>query len=358
MLGAGKAALLANYASFRLRRKLQGVRTLPEHAHKSWAIAPPETVTMPPTLALDGEFERIQAFQEWTTEDVERRRTYGGEITYPAVMAYEYHDAILYNGSVFAAGAEQRIRPDNVLPPEPKNHPVIDIGDGALATSFLGLKYFGHWMKDDAPLSLLAEEYGTPFVLTPPPWRHVDGYRDLLGVPSLCAENARIKKLVMFEDEPTTSHKGVRLRKMRSRVQKKLGSPKASGQRVFITRGISDKPGRIFVNEKEIADRLSRQEGFTILDPSQMGVDAFIEALYGASLIVSSEGSQSAHIYYLLQKGAGVIDITSPFRFNSPKKCFSYLLGLRFGYIVGDPANDGFSADYDRLMRTVELFGA
>lgn len=364
MFDLNRAALMAAYARFRVQRRLSGVHNLFDRAEKNWVIAPPETIKTPPSIVLDGEFDRIRVVEQWSTPDVEKRRMLGGAFDRPAVMAYEFKDAILYQGSIIAAGAEKRILPNEHRASSAKNNPVKVIDEGALAGSFLGLMYFGHWLKDDAPLSLLAEEYGTPFSPSPPSWHaaqfretHIGGYIDFLDVPWSQAENVRCKKLIMFDDEDFTTHKGRRLERLRSRAYKKLGAPKVTGRRIFIKRGIADKGVRRFGNEVEIAAHLEA-EGFLVVDPSKMNVVEIANAIHGAALVVAAEGSHQVHSIFTLAKGAGLLAISPPDRFCTVNKRWTDLLGLRYGFMVGDPAEEGFTADYDRLRRTIDLFGA
>lgn len=363
MLDFNRAALMANYARFRLQRRLSGVRNIFDHAKKSWIISPPETIETPPSLALDGEFDRIRAVEQWTTPEVERRRLLGGAFDRPAVTAYEYRDAILYKGSVFAAGAEKRILPFEHQAPPSTDHPVERFDEGALAGSYLGLMYFGHWLKDDAPLSLLAMEYGTPFSPSPPSWHaaqfketHIGGYIDFLDVCWRQAQNVYCKKLIMFDDEDFTTHKGARLERLRTRAFDKLSAPKRTGHRVFIKRGIPDKGVRRFGNEEEISARLEA-EGFAIVDPSKMNVIEIANVIHGAALIVAAEGSHQVHSIFTLPRGAGLLAVNAPERFCTVNKRWTDLLGLRYGFMVGDPAEEGFTADYDRLRRAIDLFG-
>ena len=363
MVGLNRMALMAGYARFRVQRRFSGAKNLFDQAQKTWTVAPPETIETPPSIVLDGEFDRIREVEQWTTPEVERRRMQGGPFDRPAVTGYEYKDAILYQGSIIAAGAEKRILPYEHNAPRSKEHPVETIDEGALAGSYLGLMYFGHWLKDDAPLSLLAEEYGTPFSPSPPAWHaaqfretHIGGYIDFLDVPWRQAENVRCKKLVLFDDEDFTTHKGARLERLRARAMEKLGAPVETERRVFIKRGIADKGVRRFGNEADIAARL-KADGFSIVDPSKMNVIEIATALHGAALVVAAEGSHQVHSIFTLPKGAGLLAISAPDRFCTVNKRWTDLLGLRYGFMVGDPAEEGFTVDYDRLRRTIDLFG-
>jgi hypothetical protein len=353
--------ILLHYARFRLWRRCFGALDFYAVAHKRWVIAPAEDLVTPASITLADEFERIGKVEHGSTLDIERRRTIGGVFSRPPVCAYQFRDAILFQGSVFAHNAEKRVLPYGAKPPPSSAFPVVETQDAALCGSYLGLTYFGHWLKDDAPLSLLADAFGTPLSPSPPAWHaaqfadsHIGGYVKLLNLPWRQAENAICRSLVVIDDEDFTTHKAKRLEALRGRMRARIG-PTPAGRRVFIRRGVPDAGPRLFHNENLVIEALAA-DGFEVLDPSQLNVEELARALSGADLVVGVEGSHQVHAIFSLRAGAGLLAITPPQRFTTVNKRWTDLLGIRYGYLVGEPESEGFRVDIDRLRRTIDLF--
>ncbi|GEM_PF-1108574 len=359
--GFDRAQLLAKYGLFRIRRKLHGARAFYGAADQSWVIAPAERQATPPSRILPGETEKIVKLEDRTTKEIENLRIAGGVFERPPVTAYRYSNAILFRGSVFAKGCEHKVLPYPFTPPPSREHPVETIDEGALAGSYLGLQYFGHWLHDDAPLALLADQFGDPVSPGPPAVHakghkesHIGGYVKLLDLPWRSAENVNFRSLVVINDEAPTPHKGPRLRLLRERVAAKLGAPEKK-KRVFIRRGIQSGGVRKFCNEPEIENALSA-DGFEVLDPTMMSVDEIAGVLHGAELVVGMEGSALTHAMYFLPEGGGMLAITPPERFNSYCKVSCDLLGLQYGIVIGDRQAEGFCVNASNVRRTCDLF--
>ena len=356
-----RATINSKYTAFRLSRRLFGEKPLYQTAEKQWEIAPPETQKTPPSIRLPGQEDKIVEFEENTTREIETVRLNGGAVERPAVMAYQYSNAMIHRGGVFGQGGHKQILPHWITPPVSSEHPVIKVDEGALAGSYLGLRYFGHWLHDDAPLSLLAKEFGEAYSPTPPFMHaaghsdsHVAGYVDLLQLPWKAAENVLFKSLVVCDDEAFTSHRGERLRKLRDRLKEKLGPP-SSPKRLYVRRGISDEGVRKYHNEDEVAAALQK-EGFVILEPTTMSVAEIATLAHGAEFVVSLEGSHMAHSLYFLREGGGMLAISPPERFATLFKCAADLMNFQYGFVVGDCEEEGFSVDVDNLKRTIDLY--
>lgn len=360
---ARRADLDRRIFAFRAARKLGLQQSLEAAAERVFDIAPAETQQTPPSICLPGQFEKARIIEKDSTHEIEARRVSGGSFERPPVRAFRLRNAVLSGGVVYAGRAAKAIWPEDVQRPSTADHDVDHVAEGALAGSFLGIRYFGHWLKDDAPLSLLAEQYGEPVSPTPVslhakefPETHIGGYAASLDLKWRPADEVRFGALTLFDDEDMTTHKGARIRALRERVAKKLGrAPR--GRRVFIKRGVADAGVRRFRNEDEVAMRLER-EGFVTLDPSKSNVSMIAETLYGADLVAGAEGSNTVHALFFMADGAGFFSITAPDRFCTVNKRWTDLIGARYGLMTADPHPDGgFVADIDDVLRSVALFG-
>lgn len=366
-----RADLAARRVGFRVARRLGRSLNLVDLAEKAWEVAPSAMLHMPPSVCLPGEFEKARDIAFWTTWEVETRRVRGGPVALPPVNAFMVRDAILHRGSVYKGRGELLIVPQgevevlrrSVEPYESSEYPVVDIAEGAITGSPLGMLFFGHWLCDDAPLALLASEYGEAVSPTPPNIHRsamsedqIAAYARLLELPWRCEENVRFKQVVFFQDEEYTAHKGARLEHLRERLKARLGAA-VRRKRVFVRRGVADRGPRKFVNEEAVIEALAR-EGFDVITPSEMTVEEITAALHGVELVVGVEGSQIAHSLLCLPRGGGLLLIMPPFRFGTGIKRRTDAIGVHYGFIVGDPQEEGFTVDAASLLRTIELVEA
>lgn len=349
------------YLAMRGYQKLPPRRSMSECASKTWEIAPSRTWTTKPMIALAGQFEKILKFDELTTVKTERTRFFGGEVTDAPLQAYEFKNVMLYRGAIVAWKNSHQVLPYGVEPARLSDVNAVRINEGALSGSYLGLKYFGHWIHDDTPLSLLAEEYGEPISPTPVNMHpneiketHFNGYVRLLDLHWRPEDAVIFDKLTMFNDVECTIHRGQRLQVLRERVAKKMGRAKKS-KRVFILRGIKDHGIRNFVNEREVAAALEA-DGFSVVDPLLLSVDEIAEKLYGAEIVVGMEGSHPAHAIPFIDQDGMLLMISPPERYNSPIKRIYDVLDVSYGNIVGDKVSNGFTASIDDIRRTIDLY--
>lgn len=354
LTGLTQAHLSLRYAAFRARRRLRALAEFADCADRTWNVADAAPVMTEPALCLSGQAEKIKTLFD-TTWEVERQRIAGGRVERKAVVGYELSNAALVYGSILCKRSEKRVIPHDRGPRPSKLSPVVDAKRGALSASYLGLLYFGHWLRDDSALELLASEYGETVSLPPPSeWVHCDDYRRVLDLKSRVVGAARFKKLVIFDDEDFSPHKAARFQMLRARAAQ-LGNG-GGHSAVFLSRGLRDGGGRAFNNEAEIAEALAA-DGFTILDPMKASVQDFARVLGGADLVVGPEGSQFAHAALFLRPGAGLLAITSPHRFVTSHKRWCDAIGVRYGFVVPDDREGGLNVNIDELKRTIDLFG-
>ena len=122
---------------------------------------------------------------------------------------------------------------------------------------------------------------------------------------------------------------------------------------VYLRRGKSAER-RELVNEDEIAERLL-QVGASVLQMEETPTESIIEYLLGAEVVIGVEGSQLCHAVHTLREGGAIVVIQPPFRFYNAHKDWADALGMKYGFVVGDPAENGFELDPDDLLRTIDL---
>lgn len=327
---------------------------LSDVARRRWVVHPAVTERRPPALFLDGQLDRVVAVQEETTLAFELARVLGGEVEHVATMAYDLADATIVGGSIYAGRARVRLLPTPFLPAALR--PVEDELDrAALDCTYVGNRYFGHWLLDDCPLHLLAREHAPPVGVARPAYAHEDDYLRLWGFTTRRTASARVRTLTVFQDHGQNPSKRSRLERLRAPVLGRVPSRTWPG--VYLRRGRSGVQ-RLLINEDEIEARLSRR-GFGIIDAETTSVREILAACAGTRAVVGVEGSQMAHaLLGLAAPGGIVVALQMPWRFNNLFKDLADCLGFRYAFVVGTRDPGGFRVDPEELERTLDLAGS
>jgi hypothetical protein len=336
------------YASRRLLRR--GGLPVAAAARRSWIVHPAERARRPRALFLDGHLDRVEAFQEETTREAERARVLGGVVEHAAVRVHELPGAILAGGSVYAGGARVPLAPGSLLDAVSHRAPVV-LDRAAVDCTWVGNRYFGHWLTDDCTLHLLARDLAPPIGVERAAYLQEEGYLRLLGLRSWKLSGARIGALLVFEDFAQGSHKRARYERLRAALAAHAGPRPAAG--VYLRRGASGVH-RPLANEVEIEARLARR-GFAVVDPEATSAEELVRACAGAASVVAVEGSALAHGVLTVAPGGALVALQPPWRFNNVVKDYADCLGLRYAFTVGMRVEEGFRIDPDDLDRTLDL---
>lgn len=93
------------------------------------------------------------------------------------------------------------------------------------------------------------------------------------------------------------------------------------------------------------------------MEPALLGARDVALRTLDARVVVSVEGSHLSHILYTLADDGVLVVLQPPDRFALPYKEFTDCLGMRFAFLVGHPADGGFSippADLPAILDRVE----
>jgi hypothetical protein len=301
---------------------------------------------------LEGQLDRVVGVQEETTMEFELARVRGGEVLHAATMAYELQDAAVVDGSVYAGGERLRLL-DGAFRMATLRRPEQEIDRAALACTYVGNRYFGHWIADDCTLHLLAREHGQPVGAARAPYGQEGAYRRIWEMETRSLASALVRSLVVFQDYAQNEGKRRRYEWLRTRVQKQgAGTPRRGA---YLRRGKAGSQ-RVLTNDAEIEERLVRR-GFVSLDPAALTVEEVVKACSGVSCVVSVEGSHLAHGLMNVAPGGALIALQPPARFNNVYKDRADCAGLRYGFVVGTPDGAGFRMDADEGARTLDLVG-
>jgi hypothetical protein len=326
---------------------------IPDVARRTWVVHPAITERRRPALFLVGQLDHIEGVQEETTLEFELARVLGGDVVHAATVGYEITDATVVGGSVYASRARIRLLPTPFLPAALR--PVEEELDrAALDCTYVGNRYFGHWLLDDCPLHLLAREYAPPVGVARPAFTHEGDYVRLWGFERRWLRSARVRSLTVFQDHGQNPSKRVRHEWLRAQV---LGrAPSRPWPGVYLRRGRSGVQ-RLLTNEDEVEDRLSRR-GFAIVDAEARTVEEILAVCAGTRAVVGVEGSQMAHaLLGLAAPGGTIVALHPPWRFNNLFKDVSDCVGFNYAFVIGQRDIGGFRVDAGDLERTLDLAG-
>jgi hypothetical protein len=332
----------------RLRAKLAPSAPFLERAAEVVELEPGWTREAPPAISLPNELERVKSFYGEAAVQV-TRLTESIREERPKLI-YRYDDALVADCTVYAGGTYRVYRSGG-------KRPIIagkpsEIEEAQLCTTPVAENYFGHFLREALPMELLARERGLPalsFARTP--WFHEPGYRELIGLAPLATRYARVRKLWLVDETTLNGGWARRFGEIRRHIREQI---RPTGDlHVFLLRG-SNRITRNLVNEHDLAEKLE-SHGFRVIDPEGMEPSSICAALAAAKVVACVEGSVQNHAFLAMPRGAALLSIQPPHRFNSLPKLVADAVGVRFAYVVAEPRDGGFYLDPDRFMETLEL---
>jgi hypothetical protein len=343
----------------RLRRSLRRVLagryvSFEAAAVQAWTLCPAARTTIQPALHPEGALDLIRTVSPYRKADTEHALIRGGEFPIGATRRYLHRHVSVVDSHLYCGAAEscEGTLPERwwlaPAPPEP------ELAEATLVSTLSGAEFFGCLLLDDFALELLADEGATRICLPGLKSRHEPDYRRLMGLaPRHELRRSRIRELTYLVDPPFNAAKSARYATLRQRLRQNLpgASPAGSGL-LYIRRGLAGQR-RVISNEPALEAALQAR-GFSIIDPMAMGAEAVARQSLDARLVVSIEGSQISHAIFSMADGGALLVLQPPDRFCLQYKEFTDAMGMRFGFVVGRPAEDGFMVDVGEVLGMVD----
>ena len=324
-------------------------------ASRSWEICRSETLTLPPAIHLDGTMDRIVGLSPWRNWKTERLLIEGGQGDHAASRAHLIENADLCGAFLYcgAAKAQPGFGPRQLVQKE--REPVQRLEVAHLMSSWAGSAYFANYMQDVLPLQLLPPEDDPCITVVTKSYEHEAGYRDLLSLPRPPrVVSAHVKRLISYTDFAQNNSKLVRYRTLRQRVRAHFaGYPRRSPPGVYLKRGETGER-RIVTNEADLEQALSAL-GFDIVEPAKLVPSEVAQRMLETPIVIGVEGSHLAHAIYTIADHGTMLVIHPPDRFAMTYKEFTDRLDMKFAFVVGHPAKDGFTVDIDEIKRILEI---
>ena len=328
--------------------------TIEEIADSTWELCEAKAERIPAAICLDGALEQIRAFSPWTTRDYEMPRVLGGIIEHAASKAHLIRSANIFGAYIYKGAYKSKHGYGTEVLSDSSTEAFRHLTSACLVSNIAGSSFFGNFLLDELPLALIPKGDNIPFVARTKYYGHEAGYRELLSLPKPDEiSNARVHNLTVYTDFAQNSYKRERYIELRRRLAANFEHRgKSDGRRIYLKRG-STGESRILTNEAQLEVVLDRL-GYDIVEPEKLTAHEISERMFGASLVVSVEGSHISHAIYSMSEDAAILVIQPPYRFATPYKEFTDCMGMRFGFVVGQPESDGFSVNMDDLQRLAD----
>lgn len=328
--------------------------TIEEIADSTWQLCEAKEERIPPAIYLDGALEQIRAFSPWTTRDYEMPRILGGMIEHAASKAHLLRSATVFGAYIYKGAYKNKHGYGTEVLSDSSTERFRNLISASLVSNIAGSEFFGNFLLDELPLALIPTDDNIPFATRTKYYGHEAGYRELLSLPKPEEiSNARVRSLTVYTDFAQNSYKRERYVELRRRLATNFehhGKP--NGRRIYLKRGSTGEP-RILTNEAQLEVLLDRL-GYDIVEPEKLTATEISERVFGASLVVSVEGSHISHAIYSMSEDAAILVIQPPYRFATPYKEFTDCMGMRFGFVVGLPETGGFSVNMNDLQRLAD----
>lgn len=335
---------------YRVLRVLAGRRqTYQEVSDKNWILQPGEHRSAARAIYLDGELDKVTHVSEHTSHELEWSRVLGERTEKAATIAYSLRNASLLHGYVYKGGMKNTL--------VATKEPIVGLDEtqympqAALACTYCGNRFFGHFLRDDFPLTLAAQQLATAITTVRKAYQHEYEYRQLLDIKPNEFKQVRCGELIIIDDIAFNRFKRQRLETIRSRLKKAL-QPIHSSHGVMLRRGASGT-SRVMTNENEV-EKFLETRGFTIIDPTRMSAIEILRRALGAKIVIGNEGSQMNHGMLAMADHGAVFTLQPPYRFNNIFKEYTDCLDMKYAFVVGQKVEGGFKIKIEDLARTMD----
>ena len=335
-----------------IKRLFWGPGTLESASCRQEILCAEERAIRRPAIFLPGQLERVTGTGAYSTKEGQIAAATSSTATHAPTIAYHIENAVLFDGSIYAGRLKHFVADKSLFnssTSEPRHIKTV-----GLASSFMGTRFFAHWLTDDCIQYLLAEKNGQPLCLRGPTYRegHQQKYQAYFDQDWTPVDRAWIDHLIVHQDFAQNSLKGARYRLLRGRVRARFPSS-SSRLLVYLRRGATGVR-RVIQNEDEIIDVLT-QRGFVVVDIERDSLEHLLEILASAKIVISIEGSHAGHCAFSVPENSGFLVLQPPDRFSGWHRGWMDSVGVRFGFVVGALGDRGYCFDCSEILRTLDL---
>lgn len=335
-----------------LRARTGAARLLEDICVSYAIIAPEEKSAAAPVLMESRDRARVIEAQSETTLEREWMRIDGVLDTHQATRKYVFKNVLatpfgfFAGGNGFARFGRPQLR--KVLTTD-----ITRVPKGFYASPPICRKYFGHWLCDGLPLTLLALEDEALYLPYNPSWHHAPAYLDLLGITRFPDDYVLFDEMAFCIDVGQNENRRCRLRQTRDSLQAAVTGH--GNKLVYLKRGHTGTR-RTIVNEDELIATLEA-EGFVTVS-ANAPLPELLGACHGVETLISVEGSHMRHGLLAATEGALHVTLNPADRFNNVFADYMPALGSRLGTIVMERAGPDYRVDIPRVLEFLRRHAA
>ncbi len=313
---------------------------------------PPATIRCHPGLYEPDQIGRVLAcgFNRSLASEIEKLDAQSF-IEIPKTR-YTLRDAFIAGGWIYSQRG--RLLLGNQYPLRALRQKIRCYDKATLLNSKQGLKYFGHWMRDDCALYEDVCDTLNLISMKRPYWPDSHIYETAFGQSWDEVDFAHVRELTLYRELGFNHNKARRWRLLRQKLRASHPSPNA-GKIVYISRGRLGA-AREIANQSALESALSAA-GIHIVEPGLEDQNLIPEVL-DAAMIITVEGSQASHCVYCLADGGAMLILQPPERFYNPHHEWARLLGMSYGITIGEKKGAGFHIYPDEVFAMIDRLQA
>jgi hypothetical protein len=292
-------------------------------------LCPNEEREAPTAIYIESHLKRISGVHIMSTIEYEYERLNQKKIIHGPTKLYALGQSRLFRGGIWTKKNEFMRRLLNSKD-EAFNK---DFDKAVITDSDIAHQYFGHWLHDAIPASLVADLNMEAISFKKPHYFHAEDYLNLFSLNLNFCNSGKVNSLFLLEDVSQNSYKVKRYLELRERLERNIISLTGSRfEGVFMARG---KTGvkRNLNNEQAVIEHLQRKN-FDIIYPESMTASEIVHRLWNAPILISVEGSAFNHGLYTIAKNGAYLVLQPPHIFNNVHKGICDALNRPYGFYV------------------------
>ncbi len=320
---------------FRLAAKLIGTPIdHQKYLREGIVLCPEEEQPSPKAIYIDAHLDRIKGVTETSSLEKEYMYIHQKTAKHAPTVIYRIGASTFFRGGIWTEKKEVLFRQLNKA--DSKYH--INLEQAVLTDTDIANQYFGHWVHDVMPSSLIGTTEMPSLAFKKPHYPHAADYDQLLALNTIYGNRGKVNNLYLLSDFSQNSHKIKRYLEIRNRIKEKLNPIDSPYQGVYIARGTTGAK-RMLSNEPALIEHLVKR-GFDIVYPEKISVESLMRKLWNSPLVVSVEGSALAHAIYSIALNGSYLVLQPYFRVTHIHKGICDAMNRPYGFYICTPGDE------------------
>ncbi|WP_127805926.1 glycosyltransferase family 61 protein [Hydrogenophaga sp. NH-16] len=317
-------------------------------------VCPEEVEVCQPLVYLEGQLEKatapIQGFDTLANELAILKTT---EVRHAPTLRYTVFNCIVHEAGFDVVGGTWRKKSIDRM--DFLTQPITELQTLSYCMTSVSHRYFGHWLQDAYTSALLAPPEDALLLDVRAESAHAADYVNAAGLKPLNTGVYFARQLHFYQDYGQGPSKRARIGELRARLASAISDDDrfAKGASVYFRRGTSGV-ARVIENEDELM-RALESIGFEIFHLEGASVADIQQRFRHARRVISIEGSQQCHLTFAMPRGSTLISLIPADRFSGVLIGYARAIGLKWGCVVIDRANNGYRVNIDDVLKTLDI---